>query len=61
MTSRVLSGVQRDGDRQGDHHTDDERQAHALKVMASSTQDQRDELLRDFLQTCYPTLTGQNG
>lgn len=32
-----------------------------LKVMASSTQDQRDELLRDFLQTCYPTLTGQNG
>lgn len=32
-----------------------------LKVMAASTQDQRDELLRDFLLTCYPTLAGQNG
>lgn len=31
-----------------------------LKRMRRSTDEQRDELLRDFLVTAYPTLTGQS-
>lgn len=31
-----------------------------LKIMRNSTLDQRDELLRDFLTTCYPTKQGQD-
>lgn len=31
-----------------------------LKVVRASTDDERDELLRDFLTTCYPTKQGQD-